>query len=137
RGRAVGRRGARAPRGTLGRDDPTARARGRRQAARAHAGRPRLFLVAGPTDVAILRSRSSPALNVQLRTPRAGSSLGPRLARHSARRSTRGQRAGFAGATIPVGRFGRGAKPPSELLRAADDGGEALAELALAEIARL
>src|SRR3989337_972669 len=40
---------------------------------------------AGPTDFALLRSRSSPILSVQLRTPPVGASLGPCLARHLAR----------------------------------------------------
>src|SRR5207244_6307272 len=39
---------------------------------------------------AILRSQSPPTLNVQPRTPRAGGSFGPRLARHSARRASLG-----------------------------------------------
>jgi hypothetical protein len=42
---------------------------------------------AGPTNFAILRSRSAAALNVHPRTPRATASLGPRLARHLARHS--------------------------------------------------
>src|SRR5438132_13969834 len=40
---------------------------------------------AGPIHFAILRSRSPPTLNVHTGTPRAGGSLGPRLARHSGR----------------------------------------------------
>src|SRR3990172_9445148 len=45
---------------------------------------------AGPTDVAILRSQSAPVLNVQPRTPPAGASLGPCLARHLARQESLG-----------------------------------------------